>query len=215
MKTLVAVLLSGVLMVGNACAQYAPLKQKARDLPGKMTERHNAAAEGAPPPGLPPKSGAGQPVPPPGTAPGAPPAAAAAPIKPSSQQQAATKLKADIAEARAKGEATAEMKKQFVQDLSSAVQGSSRPSAAALDKFGESLLTPLAVKNATPPDDTKLVKAIVVSLNCAGLSAARLQEINDEVQTVLTKSGVSSAAASLVGQNLGAVVADIQSGAAK
>ena len=31
----------------------------------------------------------------------------AAPIKPSSQQQAATKLKADIAEARAKGEATA------------------------------------------------------------------------------------------------------------
>ena len=214
MKTLVAVLLSGVLMAGNAGAQYAPLKQKARDLPGKMTERHNAAAEGAPPSGLPPKSGVGQPAPPPGSAPGAPPAAAA-PIKPSSQQQAATKLKGDIAEARAKGEATAEMKKQFVQDLSAAAQGSSRPSAAALTKFGESLLTALAAKSITLADDTKLVKSVVVSLNSAGLSPSRLQEINDEVQAVLTKSGVAPGETSFVAQNLGAVVAEIQSSAAK
>ena len=209
MKSLVAVLLLAILMAGNASAQYAPLKQKARDFGGKMTERHNGAADGAPPPGLPPKPGAAQPASP---ATAQPPAA---PIKPSTQQQAATKLKADIAEARAKGEATAELKKQFALDLSAAAQGNSRPSLAALTKFGESLLTVVAAKSITLTDDTKLVKSVVVSLNSAGLSASRLQEINEEVQAVLTKSGVSPGETSLVAQHLGAVVAEIQSSAAK
>lgn len=210
MKSLVAVLLLAILlMAGNASAQYAPLKQKARDFGGKMTERHNAAENGTPPPGLPPKSGTAQPASP---ATAQPPAA---PIKPSTQQQAATKLKADIAEARAKGEATAELKKQFAQDLSAAAQGSSRPSLAALTRFGESLLTAVAAKKITLTDDTKLVKNVVVSLNSAGLSPARLQEINDEVQTVLTKSGVSTGETSLVAQHLSAVVAEIQSSAAR
>jgi hypothetical protein len=209
MKTLVAVLVLAILMAGNASAQYAPLKQKARDFGGKMTERHNGAAEGAPPPGLPPKPGAAQPASPPAVQP------PAAPIKPSSQQQAATKLKADIAEARAKGEATAELKKQFALDLSAAAQGNSRPSLAALTKFGESLLTSVAAKKTGPADDAKLVKNVVVSLNSAGLSASRLQEINEEVQAVLSKSGVPAGETSLIGQNLGAVVAEIQSSAAK
>jgi hypothetical protein len=207
MKTSVAVLFVALLMAGNGSAQYARIQQKARDLPGKINERHNAAEDGAPPTGLPPRPGAAQPASPPGA-----PPAVAAPIKPSTQQQAATKLKADIAEARARGEATSEMKKQFAQDLSAAAQGSSRPSPAALAKFGDSLLPSLAAKQVKLTDDTKLIKAIVVSLNSGGLSGSRLQEINEEVQAVLTKSGVPPGEVSVVGQNLGAVVTEIQSG---
>ena len=209
MKTLVAVLLLALLTAGSASAQYARIKQKARELPDKINERHNAAENGAPPPGLPPKPGVAQPA-----APAAAPPPAA-PIKPSTQQQAATKLKADIAEVRAKGEATAELKKQFAQDLSAAAQGSSRPSPAALTKFGGSLLTAVAAKKVTLTDDAKLVKSVVVSLNSAGLSASRLQEINEELQAVLTKSGVPAGETSLVAQDLGVVVAEIQSQVAK
>jgi len=209
MKSPVAVLLLAIVMAGNASAQYARIQQKARDLPGKINERHNAAENGAPPPGLPQKAGTTQPASPASTQP------PAAPIKPSTQQQAATRLKADLVEARAKGEATAELKKQFVQDLSAAAQGNSRPSLAALTKVGESLLTAVAAKKNTPADDAKLVKNIVVSLNSAGLSASRLQEINEEVQAVLAKSGVSPGETSRIAQQLGAAVVDIQSGGAK
>ena len=211
MKNLAAILLTMVLLAGNASAQYSTAKRMARDLPGKINERHNAAEEGAPPPGLPPKLGAAQPATPPAQA----PQPVAAPIKPTTQQLAASKLKADITEAHTKGEATAEMKKQFVTDLAAAAQGRSQPSAAALAKFGESLLAALAAKNITLTEDAKMIKAIVVSLNSAGLSAARLQELNDEVQAVLTKAGVPVGEASLAAQNLAAVVSDIQSSATK
>ena len=220
MKSPVAILLAALLMAGHTFAQYAPIKQRARDASEKTTERQNATAEGAPPPG--PGSPYARYGPRPGQPPGAPPAepaqpaapvAPAAPVKPSTQQTAATKLKTDIAEARGKTEATADMKKQFVQDLGAAAQGRCRPSSGSLTRFGESLLTTVVAKPAAPADDAKLVKALVVSLNSAGLPAARSKEINDEVRAMLTKSGVTEAEASLVAQNLGAVVSDIQSAA--
>lgn len=212
MKTLVPVLLAVALVAGTASAQnVGRLKQKARDLPGKMTERHNGAENGAPPPGPPPKPGTAQP---PSTTPTAP-QPAAAPIKPTTQQQAVAKLRADIAEVHTKGEATAELKKQFTRDLAAAAQGSGQPAAATVAKFGEGLLTALAAKNVSLADDAKLVKAIVVSLNSVGLSASRQQELNDEIQAVLTKAGVPAGEVSLAGQNLAAMVAEIQSSAAK
>ena len=199
------------LLTGRADAQYSRIKEKARALPGQMTERHNAAADGAPPPGLPPKSAPGQPpAPPPAT-----PVAPVAPVKPSTQQLAATKLKADLASAHAKGEATDEMKKQFAQDLSAAISGSSRPSPAALAKFGDSLLPTVSAKGVVLTSDAKLVQNIVISLNCAGLSSTRLKEIADELETVLTKSGVPPAEAGIVKQNLAAVAAEVQSGGSK
>ena len=211
MKTLVAILLTMSLLVSNASAQYSSAKRQARGLESKINDRHNAAEDGAPPPGLPPKPGTAQPASP--TPPTAQPANA--PIKPTTQQLAASKLKSDIAAAHTNGVATAEMKHQFVIDLASAAQGRSQPSAVALAKFGEALLTSLAAKNIALTEDTKLIKAIVVSLNSAGLYPARLQELNDEVQAVLIKAGVPTGEASVASQNLAVVVSDIQSSATK
>lgn len=209
MKTLVAILTVTTLLIGNADAQYSSAKRQAGSLEGKINERHKAAEDGTPPPGLPPKSGSAQTPPPP-----PPPVPAAAPIKPSSQQMAATKLKADITAARAKGEATAELKKQFAADLAAAVSGSSRPSPAALAKFGDGLLTALVPRSVALTDDTKLIKAIIVSLNSKGLSATRLHEINNEFQTLLTKAGVAAGDATLAAQNLADVVTEVQNGTA-
>ena len=213
MKTL-ALILFTALMTTVSNAQYTTPQQRAKNVSGKMTEQQNTAAQpdafaarygikpgqpgGAPAPGTPP--------------PAAPPVAPAPPVKPSGQQVAATKLKSDIGEARGKSEVSADMKKEFVTDLKAVAQGRVRPAEGSVTRFGEGLLTSIAGKTATAAEDTKLVKAIVVSFNSAGLSAARVQELNAEVRGVLTKSGVSAADATMIGEHLSAVVSDIQSG---
>lgn len=223
MKSPIPILLTAILLANIASAQYANSIRKANEVSGKMTAQQNAAAaEGTPPPGPSPYDRYGKrPGQPPGApVPGAPPAeqpaapvAPVAPVKPSAQQLAATKLKTDIAEARGKSEVSADMKKQFEKDLAAVAQGRVRPSPGSVGRFGESLLAALAGKTATAVDDAKLVKAIVVSFNSAGLPASRTQEINNEVRTLLTKSGASAADASVVGENLSAVVSDLQSSA--
>ncbi len=215
MKSLALMLLTPFLLVGLANAQYTTPQQRAKNVSSKTTEQQNTAAQTdpysrygirPPAPGAPPGTSPGTPPP------AAPPVAPAPPVKPSGQQVAATKLKADIGEARGKGEVNADMKKQFVTDLNAVAQGRVRPSSGTVTRFGESLLTSLAGKTATAAEDTKLVKAIVVSFNSAGLSASRVQELNAEVRGVLTKSGIAAADAMTVGENLSAVVSDIQSG---
>ena len=126
-------------------------------------KRQNAtAAEGTPPPappassayaryGIRPGQAPGTPAPgtPPAEQPGAAaPVAPAPPMKATAQQQAAAKLKTDIAEARAKSEVSADMKKQFVKDLAAVAQGHIRPSEGSVTRFGESLLANLAGKTA-------------------------------------------------------------------
>jgi hypothetical protein len=204
MKIPVAITVAVMIISLTAEAQYVRAIQRAKEVSGQVTQRQksadNESAPGAP----------AQPAAKPAT-----PQPVVAPVKPSTQQQAATKLKADIAEARIKGEATADLKKQFVQDLAVAALGHSKPSPAALAKFGEALLPAVAAKNVTLTDDSKLVKAIVVLLNSAGLPSTRLQELNDEVQGVLAKAGVSTADVGSIGEDLSAVAAEIQSGASK
>lgn len=209
MKRTIAVLLVTAFCGLNASAQFSRVKEKARNLDDKMTERHNGAENGAPPPGPPPKVGTAKPAAP--TA----PQPVAAPVKPSTQQQAATKLKADIAAARARGEVTAEAKKQFAQDLKLAVMGSSQPSPATLEKFSEDFLPAIAAKNVTPASDAKIVQNIVVSLNCAGLSASRLTEITGEMERALTKAGAPTVEAAKAAQGLTAIIAEVQGGVAK
>src|SRR5688572_29129271 len=153
MKRTIAVLLITVFCGIHVQAQYSRLKDKARNLDDKINERHNAAENGAPPPGLPPKAGAAKTA-----APAATPQPIVAPVKPGNQQQAATKLKADIAAARAQGEVTDEAKKQFAQDMKLAVMGSSQPSPATLAAFAESFLPAVAAKNVSSASDAKLVQ---------------------------------------------------------
>jgi hypothetical protein len=210
-KTCAILLIAAVGVLTTPAQNVSRIKEKARGFGGQMTERHNGAETGAPPPGPPPKTGtttaaATQP---------ATPAVAAAPAKPGTQQQAATKLKADIAAARAKGEVSPEAKKQFVQDLQLAVLGHSQPSAATLTLFTEQFLPAVAAKNVAPTSDAKLVQNIVVSLNCTGLSPTRMTEITGEIETALTKAGATADAAARVGQQLSAIIAEVQTGAAK
>lgn len=210
MRRIVASLLMAALCSVQVQAQFSRVKDKARNLDDKMTERHNSAENGAPPPpGAPPKTGAAKPATP------ATPLPLAAPAKPSTQQQAATKLKADIAAARAKGEVTEEAKKQFAQDLKLAVMGSSHPTPATLNTFAESFLPTAAGRDVSPANDARIVQNIVVSLNCAGLSASRMAEIRGELESSLTKSGAPAAAAAKAAQDLAAIIAEVQGGGAK
>lgn len=204
MKTHVALLLVLTLTATTVSAQYSRIIQKARSLDDKMTQRHNSA-DGAPPPGVAPAK------------PGAPatPQPAVAPLKPSTQQQAATKLKADIATARNKGEVSAEAKREFAADLKLAVLGSSRPDAEALQAFAGSFLPTVAAKGVAATGDSRLVQNIVIALNSAGLSASRLGEITSELESTLTKSGAEGAAAAKSGQDLRAIIDQIQSGGRK
>lgn len=209
MKRTITVLLLIACCGFQAQAQYSRLKDKARNLDDKINERHNAAENGAPPPGLPPKAGTAKPAAP------AVPQPVVAPVKPGNQQQAATKLKADIAAARAHGAVTDEAKKQFAQDLKLAVMGSTQPSPATLTAFAESFLPAVAARNVSPASDTKLVQNIVISLNCAGLSASRLAEITGEMERTLAKAGAPAPDAAIAGQRLAAIIAEVQGGASK
>jgi hypothetical protein len=206
MKKSLVVFVAFALAAGDLLAQVPPgLPQKARKLGDRINQRHQQGdpenSPATPPPGAPAKPAA--------------PAPASQPALPPSPQQIATKLKADLTGVHAKGEATADAKKEFVQDLFAAVRGNSQPSPAVLAKFGESLLTAVAAKGVTLTDESKLVQNIITSLNCAGLSASRLKEINDEVQALLTKSGAAADAAAEVGDHLRAVATEIQTSAAR
>lgn len=207
-RTLVVLLLTAFCSL-HAQAQYSRVKDKARGLDDKINERHNAAENGAPPPGPPPKAGTANPA-----APATPPTIVA-PAKPSNQQQAATKLKADIAAARARGEVTDEAKKQFAQDMKLAVMGSSQPSPAALTAFADIFLPAVAAKKVSSASDAKLVQNIVISLNCAGLSASRMTEIAGEMESALTKAGAPAPDAAKAAQGLTAIIAEVQGGAGK
>lgn len=209
MKRTIAVLLVTAFCGLQAQAQYSRLKDKARNLDDKINERHNAAENGAPPPGPPPKAGTAKPAAP------ATAQTVVAPVKPSNQQQAATKLKADIAAARARGEVTDEAKKQFSQDMKLAVMGSSQPSPSTLTAFAESFLPAVAAKSVSPASDAKLVQNIVISLNCAGLSATRMTEIAGEMEGALAKAGAPAPAAAKAAQGLTAIIAEVQGGAGK
>lgn len=210
MKTVVGITMALLVTSVAVNAQYVRAIEKAKQANSQVNQRQNEALnEGSNSAAQPGAAKPANPQQPATTAP------AAAPIKPSTQQQAATKLKADITEAHTKGEVTAEMKKQFATDLGAAAMGSYRPSPAALAKLSDALLPAVAAKNVSHADDAKLVKAIVVSLNSAGLSSSRLQELNDEVQGVLTKAGVPAGDAAVIGQNLAAAVGEIQTSAGK
>lgn len=206
MKRTLVVLLIAAFFGLPAQAQYSRLKDKARNLDDKINERHNTAENGAPPPGSPAKAGTARP---------AAPQPVVAPVKPSNQQQAATKLKADIAAARARGEVTEEARKQFAQDLKLAVMGNSQPSPAALTAFADSFLPVVAAKNVSAANDTKLVQNIVISLNCAGLSATRMTEIVGEVESGLAKAGAPAPDAAKAAQGLTTIIAEVQGGGAK
>jgi hypothetical protein len=211
MKKIVALLLITAVCAGSASAQNTSrMKDRARSLDDKINERHTK--EGDPgPPGTAPA-----PAPQPGTpAPAAPPASprlVMPPSKPGTQQQAATKLKAAIAALRAKGEVTAEDKKQFAQELKASAIGSGQPKPESLEKLTDTLLPLIAAKNVLPSSDAKVVQSLVVSLNCGGLSASRMVEIGDEVEAGLTKVGVAAPDAAKVKEQLAAVIAEVRGG---
>lgn len=187
-----------VLSASAVFAGMETIPQRARDLGPKINQRHQDAMEGAP------AAPAGKP------APAAQPQPPAAPPTPTTAQQSLAKLKADIAAVRKSGKPAPEQKKEFVNDLFAAVRGNSQPSPAAVAKFAGSFLSAVAPKSVALTNDTKVVQAIILSLNSGGLSMTRLSEINDEFAQHLTTAGLTAGDAASVAADLKAVVADIQ-----
>lgn len=202
MKTLCAALVVFSVVTGQAFAQAEfAVKQRAKQL-----SNENNARQGVAPSSASPQSKAPSP---------SSTAETTAPLTAPPQQQSAAMLKADLAAVRAKGQATPELKQQFVKDLFAAVRGSAQPSSSALNKLADSLLTAVATKGFSPTNDTRLVQNIIVALNSAGLSSTRTQEIADEFQASMEKAGVPSGDANATANDLKAIATEVQKGAAK
>jgi hypothetical protein len=212
MKKIIALLLITAVCAGSASAQNTSrMKDRARSLDDKINERHTKEGDPGPPGPAP------TPAPQPGApAPATPPPSGQRlvmpPSKPGTQQQAATKLKAAIAALRAKGEVTAEDKKQFTQELKDSAIGSGKPKPESLEKLTDTLLPLIAAKTVLPSSDAKIVQSLVVSLNSGGLSASRMVEIGDEVEAGLTKVGIAAPEAAKVKEQLAVVIADVRGG---
>ena len=143
-----------------------------------------------------------------------PPAAAtpAGPVKATAttQQQNTTKLKADLAAVRAKGQATPELKQQFAKDLLAAARGSAKPSAYSVDKFTDVLLTAAASKSLSATGDARLIQNLLIAVNSFGLSATRMQEIVNDVQTTLKTAGLTEDNATAISNEFKTLALEVQ-----
>jgi len=144
-----------------------------------------------------------------------PPTAPQAAPKPAEPQRTAAKpnptakLRADITAWQSQNPVKPEAKKEFTQNLLSAVRGSKGPSAATVEKFAASLSGALAGKTLGPTELSRLVSNINLAVNSSGLSVERTDEIAAEVQADLESAGVTQAAAAGAVNDLKAVMAEL------
>lgn len=148
--------------------------------------------------------------------PGSPPPATSAPppnsiaVKPAASKPTPTaKIRSDLMNWQNRKEVSVEARKEFAQDLLSAVRGSKSPSSSSLEKFAASLAAGLAGKTPGSSELSRLVQNINLALNSASLSEDRRDEIAAELEADLKTAGVSPAAASAAAADLKAIMADL------
>ena len=180
MKTLFITFVVLGLLTAQTFGQTSRIRQRA----SALTSPTNNAQQGIDTPPTPPSASATAPRP-------ATPAAPVVPLTATPQQKSTAKLKADLANVRAKGEATPALKQQFAKDLLAAARGSAKPSAYSTEKFTDVLLTRIADKNVSAAGDAKLVQSLVLAVNSFGLSSTRTQEIVADLQTALKSAGMA------------------------
>ncbi len=193
MKTFAAILAVALFVVATISVQAGPeiiIKQRAKEVVNQNNVRQGVGAPGTP-------------------APQNPQAQAVRPLPP----DPVAKLKADIAAIVSKPSVSAELKKQFTTNLLAAARGSTKPTRAVVEKFGNSLCDALVGKSIETPVQTRLVQDINLALNSASLTAKRMTEVSDDLQAILQTAGVARGPAVSIAGELKAISTELQGGA--
>lgn len=121
-----------------------------------------------------------------------------------------SKLKADLATISGGTAASAELKKQLATNMLACARGSKKPSAAAVQKFADSISNGLAGKSLEPSVVTRLAQDINLALNSGSLPDDRTTKIADDVQAILQTGGVARGQAVNTTGELKAIMAELQ-----
>jgi chorismate mutase len=197
MRTLFIAFIVFSLLTAQAFGQAERIRQRARAVANQTNAQQNVDA---------PSSQASPTNKPPAAAPATP----AAPLKPTTQQQANAKLKVDLAAVRAKGQATPDLKQRFTRDLMAAARGTAKPSAYSVDKFADMLLAAAASKNLSSTNDARLVQDMIIAANSFGLSATRMQEIINDLQSALKTAGLADDSAAAIANEFKTLALEVQ-----
>lgn len=196
MKRVVFGFLAVVVMTGSAFASAELVKERAK----QQRDLNNQQQGVAPPP--PP---AATPHPPSfGSAPSSSQGISAA------QQSLIDRLQADFTIVKLGTEATAEQKQRLQVDIATLAKGSMKPSSASLGKLAGHLAVALSEKQVSANDLAKVSRNINIVVNCGSLTPARAAIFANDTQLILKNAGVSAARAQAVGNDLTAIINEIQ-----
>jgi mannitol-specific phosphotransferase system IIBC component len=142
----------------------------------------------------------------------APPATAPTPPSPAEQElkRKLDKLEADLSAIQPGIGVSTDDKQTLQKDLLALARGSVRPSQADIAKLVDDLATALSASNSSPRDQGQLARAANVIVNCSMTTPALAQSAVGIAQTTLRSSGVADADVQTVGDDLKAILADIQ-----
>jgi hypothetical protein len=127
-----------------------------------------------------------------------------------SPQQAAAKLKADLAKIKPGSQITVPQRQELTRDLLGLVPGSTKPSSASVAKLAADMSAALAQKSVPPAELDRLVQNVVSALGNANMPPSQLQAIGGDVQAIFQNSGVARNAAVQIADDLKAVTGEIR-----
>jgi uncharacterized protein YejL (UPF0352 family) len=128
-----------------------------------------------------------------------------------SPQQAAAKLKADLAKIKPGSQVTIPQRQELTRDLLAVVPGTAKPSSASVAKLAADMAAALAEKARGPAELDRLVQNLVAAFGNANMPPSQLQAIGADVQAIFQNSGVTRNAAVQIADDLKAVTSEIRS----
>ena len=182
---------SGSLLALNAFAagSEAIIRQRAKEL-----SNQNNVRQGVPPPAQPPPQASQT----------APPPVALTPM---------AKLQIDVAGIKLNSPATPAQKQQLAHDLMVLAQGPKKPSSGAVNKLAEDMSAALSQKALSEGTRSRLVQDLNGALNPGNLQPTQMQDIVSDVQAVFQTAGVSRKDAVAIGDDVKAIVGELQKSA--
>lgn len=139
----------------------------------------------------------------------------AAPAPPTVEEQNLSRFQATLAGIKADEPVTELKKQQLVAYLAGAVQGSSKPTAAALKKFVDDLTAAVGQKQLAPDKRARLVQEIDAVLNPAKYPQAKMGAIYADLQAIFQVNGSSRNEAVNLVEDIKALSPSAQTSAAK
>jgi|ERR1051325_1755067 hypothetical protein len=173
MKLSFALIGTALLAAGNLVAgPDVIIKQRAKEL-----SNQNNVRQGVAPPTQPTQPAASQ-------------TASAPPANPQ-QQQALTRLKADLAAIKANSQITSEQKQKIANDLIAATIGAAKPSTASAAILAEDLAAAFAEKPLSSASRDRLVLELDAVLNPSKYPQAKMDAIFTDIQAIFQENGAA------------------------